>query len=119
MKMLTRATRSVQNVSITKKSVAVFASLLIVVLGLGAQSILRLGMVKAAGDTISARWMPGVQRAGEIAEAANTFRDAESTMVLTPDDDSVSEMKKSLALSLKQIHSSKSRLPERRSPPCR
>jgi methyl-accepting chemotaxis protein len=110
MKMLTRATRSVRNVSITKKSVAVFASLLIVVLGLGAQSILRLGMVKTAGDTISARWMPGVQRAGEIAEAANTFRDAESTMVLTPDDDSVSEMKKSLALSLKQIEAARAAL---------
>ncbi|MEA2741897.1 MAG: methyl-accepting chemotaxis protein [Acetobacteraceae bacterium] len=107
MGTLTRLRRRIGDISITRKSIAVFASLLLVVLGLGVTSILRLGMIKDAGATISASWMPGVQRAGEIAEASNAYRDAESTLVMSPDADTMAEMKKNLALALTRIEAAR------------
>jgi methyl-accepting chemotaxis protein len=110
VKILKSLKRRLGNVSITRKSIAVFACLLLVVLGLGVTSILRLGMVKDAGATISAIWMPGVQRAGEIAEASNAYRDAESTLVLSPDPDTMAEMKKNLTLASKRIDTGRAAL---------
>lgn len=110
MGTLIRLRRRIGDISITRKSIAVFASLLLVVFGLGITSILRLGMVKDAGATISASWMPGVQRAGEIAEASNAYRDAESTLVMSPDTDTMAEMKKNLALALTRIEAGRTAL---------
>jgi methyl-accepting chemotaxis protein len=110
VKIAKQIIRWVGDLSITVKSIAVFVSLLLVVLGLGTSAIVRLGMVRDSGATISAFWMPGVQRAGEIAEAASAYRDAEATLVLSPDDDTMAEMKKDLALALKQIEAGRAAL---------
>jgi methyl-accepting chemotaxis protein len=110
VKSLRRLTRRIGDVSITSKSIAVFTSLLLVVLALGITAVLRLGMVKDAGATISASWMPGVQRAGEIAEASGAYRDAESTLVMSPDADTIADMKKNLALALKGIDAGRTAL---------
>jgi methyl-accepting chemotaxis protein len=110
VKSLRQLTRRIGDVSITSKSIAVFASLLLVVLALGITAVLRLGMVKDAGATISASWMPGVQRAGEIADASSQYRDAESTLVMSPDADTIADMKKNLALALKGIDASRTAL---------
>ena len=110
MNILTRLRRRIGDASITRKSIVVFVTLLIVILGLGVNSILRLGMVKDAGATISSNWMPGVQQAGEIDDAASAYRDAESMMVIAPDADTIADMKKSLALALKRIEAGRSAL---------
>jgi methyl-accepting chemotaxis protein len=110
VKILRRLQRRIGDVSITRKSIAVFVSLLLVVLGLGTTAIMRLGMVKDAGATISSNWLPGVQQAGEISDAFGVYRDAESTMVISPDEDTVLEMKKAMALALKRIEAARSAL---------
>ena len=112
MKILRRLRRGLSNSSIRLKSIVVFASLLLVVLALGVLSIDGLGMVKEAGATISASWMPGVQRAGEISEAANAYRHAKSALVMSPDDDTMAETTKNLTLALDKIKAARAKLAE-------
>jgi methyl-accepting chemotaxis protein len=112
VKILKRVARPILDMSIRWKSVAIFASLLLVVGVAGVQSVVRLGLVKSAGTTISASWMPGVQQAGEIVAQMNAYRLAEAAMVVSPDEDTINDMKRTLTLSLSQIRSGRISLGE-------
>jgi methyl-accepting chemotaxis protein len=102
--------RGISNQSIQRKAIVVFAMLMLVVLGSGIQSIIRLGMVKDAGATITAIWIPGVEYAGQISEATNAYRNAEATLVMSPDEETLADVTKNMALAVEQVRAGRAGL---------
>jgi methyl-accepting chemotaxis protein len=74
---------------------------MLVVIGLSAFSIDRIGLVGAAGESVRTDWMPGLQLAGEEMDGLSDYRLAEMRLVQAADDDAVQEatndMKSALA----------------------
>jgi methyl-accepting chemotaxis protein len=85
------------------KLATIFAGLFIVVVGLSVVSLVRIAMVDQAGEAITSNWLPGVQLAGDIVDATGAYRIAESSMVMSPDEDSISDYQKSMTLALNRI----------------
>jgi len=98
------------NVSIRTRLFAAFGSLLLVVVALGITGILRIGSVNDAGASVHSNWLPGVQSAGEMAQAMHAFRDAEATMVLSPDVDTIADSEKAMRLALAQLRTAREAL---------
>ena len=103
MKILAKPSIRLANVSIGVKLATIFGGLFVVVVGLSVLSLVRIAMVDQAGEAVTSNWLPGVQLAGEIVDAANAYRHAESSLVMSPDDDSISEYQKSMTLALNRI----------------
>ncbi len=114
MKILPRRSIRLSNVSLGVKLAAIFGALFLVVAGLGVLSLVRIAIVDHAGNAITENWLPGVQLAGEIGDAASAYRHAESSLVMSPDEDSMSEYRKGMGLALARVrgaHEALARLP--------
>ena len=110
MKILPGAPIKLADVPIGVKLATIFGGLFLVVAALGALSVLRIGMVNRAGDAIISNWLPGLQLAGEVLDSADAYRLAESSLVMSPDEDSISEYEKGMALALSRIGSAREAL---------
>jgi HAMP domain-containing protein len=110
VKILPGAPIKLADVPIGVKLATIFGGLFLVVAALGALSVLRIGMVNRAGDAIISNWLPGLQLAGEVLDSADAYRLAESSLVMSPDEDSISEYEKGMALALSRIGSAREAL---------
>lgn len=104
MNRLVRPSIRLSNVPIGVKLATIFAGLYLVIVGLSLLSMMRITIVNRAGDAVTSNWLPGVQLAGEIADAASAYRMAESSLVMSPDEDSVTEYRKGMTLALNRIN---------------
>jgi methyl-accepting chemotaxis protein len=112
MRPITRVLRILRNLSIRWKMIAVFVALLLVIVASGIQSIIRISEVYDVGASIRTQWMPGLQRIGEISDAADHYRQTEASIVLSPDPDTISEGRKDLSLSLDRMRAAEAALRE-------
>jgi methyl-accepting chemotaxis protein len=89
--------------SVAARLTAAFAAILVIVVALGSVGVFGIGVVNSAGEAIRINWLPGVQIAGDLANAINDFRHAEAELVISSDDDARNEFTRDMASAKRRI----------------
>jgi methyl-accepting chemotaxis protein len=95
--------RVFNRLSVGARLAMAFAVLALVTASLGTLSIVSIGALDDAGESIRTQWIPGLQSVADLQDSLNDYRHGETNLALATDEDAMNEAERAMASALKRL----------------